>query len=439
MIAISKATHIAKPSKNGLMRILIVRMSICVIFIGLSANFLSAQSSQTRYKKDPVNPQARALSASARRCVNNAGLYSTERPRVKQYFEQYYLPSMTDPAPQALGKIGKLHNDLFGKYIWPAASQAMQRDLTEWIVNFAKGKLLSTEYHPAVRVNAVLMLGKVDAAYSVNGGDPKPLPEATNLLIQIVGKTKSDPRITPALCSAALQGLERHARFHAGLPPEQVEKLSKALAYIVRLKKPLAEMDQEVHYWMQRQAASGLAALGTPGPKGSSLAALVTLASNKKMPLNDRCHVAAMLEKISLEGLNIKGKSIVEPIVRLTADVAEAAEEEVEEFREKNARGRRMRDEEEGLNRRQLLSRLLNLQSALITIQPLAGDELKSTIVDVRAAISPVVATAKDNSKGDIELLIEVRKMAESVATAKATFDTEPAAEEEVEFEAAAE
>lgn len=397
-----------------------------------SSNLLA----QDKYLQDPVNPKVRSMGVTAKQCVGNAGAYRNQRQRVLQYFSEYYFPHMTDPSPAGLGKLGKYSTDLFRVYIWPSQSQAMQEDLSKLVTAFAKKTLVNTNYHPAVRLNAVLMLGKLDAEYAIEGKSnrrpPKPLPEATKLLLQVVKLTKKDPRITPAMMSAALVGLERHARFHQSLPPEHIADLEKTLSALVLLKKPLVEMDQDVHFWLQRQAASGLASLGDAGAGGKVINQIVGLASNEKMSLDERCMVAAMLASISTEGVKIDGKAVVEPVVLLALEVATTAKKEAEEAKKMTrGRGRSNSEEGEDPSRQKLLARLVDLDTALGAIRLIAGDKYENSIVDVKTAIGLVRAKAKDTKKyGSVAIQVAVRGMASSLEDVVSSFDVEPMAEE---------
>ena len=90
------------------------------------------------------------------------------------------LNNLVHPAgykPCGLGELGKLRYELFKQYLWNTTNEQLQADLTE-LARQATGRIvLNAAYHPAVRYNAVLVLGMLDQQYAIEGKRPaKPLP-----------------------------------------------------------------------------------------------------------------------------------------------------------------------------------------------------------------------------------------------------------------------
>ena len=69
----------------------------------------------------------------------------------------------------------------------------------------------SAKYHPAVRYNAVLIIGMLDKTYAAPGRPPVPLPEGFVKLHTILDAAVKGKQVAPFLVVGALVGLQRHA------------------------------------------------------------------------------------------------------------------------------------------------------------------------------------------------------------------------------------
>src|SRR6185369_3347999 len=131
------------------------------------------------------------------------------------------FPLMTRTGEQDLGKLGKLRFDLFKNFLWPATHEQIQIDLTgltyKAMHNIVAPKPADPPYHPAVRYNAILIIGMLDEKYAIDAGaarrPPVPLKDANDFLTMVVDYAASDKPVPPPLVFGALVGLERHAQF----------------------------------------------------------------------------------------------------------------------------------------------------------------------------------------------------------------------------------
>lgn len=288
------------------------------------------------YRTDPVDNKSRVYSANAKQWLSNPAAYTADKAHFDEYFDKYYFPEMTRSDDVALGRLGDARFNLFKKFLWATSNAQLQQDLTDT----AYKKMLdivkaNPPYHPAVRYNAVLVLGLLDQQYAVSAAGssrpPKPLPEANAFLCKIINAAADDKPVPPPLVLGSLIGLERHAQFKDGLPPDAVATTTAAVLKLVTHEKPIQEMDPEAYAWIRLRAAGVLAKLGAVGDKNSVHNALVKLISNSKS-LDDRCEVAGLLDKITYKDVKLDDATTAEPLFALARDIAAAEDKRAADF-----------------------------------------------------------------------------------------------------------
>jgi hypothetical protein len=431
-----------------------LRLSLVTLAATATATTAAAQEYQT----DKVDAQAKRNAGIVLSTVRNPSRYAADKAKFVEYFTGYYFPAMTQTDPDALANLGDLRYDLFRKYLWATNHEPLQSDLTELAFNAARKMVgaANPPYHPAVRYNAVLILGQLDKQYAIetvtNRRPPVPLPEATKLLTQILNLGVEDKRIPPSITLGALIGLERHARYRDALAPEAVDAMTAALLKLVRHEQPIHDMDRESHDWLRLRAASVLAQLGSVGPNNEVHEALVKLIGDFKA-LDDRTATAALLARIKYEGAKLDGAAAVEQLFKLARDLGAAEAKRAEEFQNARLgstggfgpmRGEMFTPyspsgEGETFPRRHVLARLIDLRAALRAVKPIVAEDTQSKIDELIKAIQPVITAAADKDTVELKLAATIHTMAaaiERTATPpeKPAADAEEEAEEEAEF-----
>jgi hypothetical protein len=139
------------------------------------------------------------------------------------WFLKYYYPMMTDPAlltaeeeqlqGDNLGKVRReLMRDYFNRIKNDPAGLAIRGHLNDLTLKYLK-KFVTLNLHPAVRYNAMLIIGDLDyKTYETTGGlrPADPMPEALEVL---EGELVSPVQID-AVRVAAMIGLARHAELN---------------------------------------------------------------------------------------------------------------------------------------------------------------------------------------------------------------------------------
>jgi hypothetical protein len=391
----------------------------------------ASSASAQGYRTDPMDPNAGRNRGIAQSCPKDPATYTANQDKFNDYFLKYHFPAMTRTGPEELADLGKLRKEIFELFLWKTTNEQLQQDLTNLTFTAMRGFVIAKDppYHPAVRYNAVLIIGMLDKTYAIESGPtrrpPVPLPEATTLLTKIVLSAAQDGPAPPSLVLGAVVGLERHAQYQKSLSPEAVTAMSDALLKLVAHDAPIQEMDRDAYSWLRLRAAGVLAKLGSVGQNNAVHDAIVHLISTSKS-LDDRCAAAGLLQKLDYKNVKLDGAKTTEPLFQLTRDLAAAEAERAGKYLDPASGGISPRSveqfipvdgstDQETFPRRHVLARLTDLKNGLTQVKPALPAEDQKKVDAVLAAIKPAL-TAAANKETVAERLVEaIRGMSEAV------------------------
>ena len=414
-----------------------------IVFAWLLVSSAAPLAVAQQYETKPVDNKARLLGPTAQNCVKVPARYATDKDRFIEYFQKYFFPALTRYEPNDLAELGKMRDELLSRYLWASRDERLQSDLTELAFAELQPVGRSSKFHPAVRYNAILILGMLDQTYPIQGGPnqrpPVPLKQATAELTLIVDYAAQDKPVPPFLVVGALIGLQRHALYHDRLDRATVEAMSAAVLKLAAKDESLPEVDSKVAEWMRIQAATVLANLGSPGPNGEVLTVLTkTIAGETvpKMSLDARCQVAALLKQMKFEGAKVDGQAMAEALLQLAMAVGDSEGKQAKAFEDMQIpgggfgggyggapRGKgRLRLDPETLqweyDTRILLARLGDLRTGLTAAKAIAPADKQPVFDAVLAAIAPAVAAAESSDTIDLTVAGEVLGMAAQIRNA---------------------
>ncbi len=182
--------------------------SLALLLIAANVTSLvHGQQPAVEYRSDAPDPKLKLYGGVAQASVRDPSKYAAEKAKIDEYFEKYYFPDMTSTAPEDLARLGDSRYKLFKDYLWRSTNAEFQQQLTNKAYA-ASVKILNPKnppppYHPAVRFNAVLILGMLDRQYGAEGSrPPEPLPQANKVLTAIVDSATTDDRFAPPVILA---------------------------------------------------------------------------------------------------------------------------------------------------------------------------------------------------------------------------------------------
>jgi len=239
------------------------------------------------YIVDPVDTdQARQMSTIRR--VLSAGTFGAgEQEAFDKFYENFFLARWSDP---------KTHHRLtdYRKELGTQLLQAKGAQVHDHLRDLALKKLTtkaSQNYHPAVRVNAMLAIGELNQVEAVRSSD-NPVPFATALTTVLLPAVKA-PTLPDGVKVAALVGIGRHAKLDAPMPPT----MQADMIALVQTKTPRGPK-ADGRNWMRVQAVRVLGAMGGTGTNGGVPNAIATMIADKELRLSGRCVAARALGQL---------------------------------------------------------------------------------------------------------------------------------------------
>jgi hypothetical protein len=447
-----------------------VRLAL-VLFVAGLASVVYAQQLAVQYRSDPPDAKLKTYGGVARALVKQ-GSYASEKAKIDEYFDKFYFPDMTGTSPEELGRLGDSRYKLFKDYLWESTDAAFQQTLTNKaftaMINVLKPQ--NPPYHPAVRFNAVLVIGMLDRQYGVEGSRPsEPLPQATKALVAIIDSATVKEIFSPAVILGAVIGLERHAQLRQSLAADDVAKMTAALLKLINHEKPIQDMDPAAYAWLRLRAASALSHLRTVGPDNNFHNAIVKLAGELKS-MDDRCEAAALLARTDYKQVKLEDPAASEPLLKLARDLAAEEAKRAKDFQQEEVGlggvgggagigrgaygpsrnpygpggGARMEayggayggtgdvlEEQERFPRRHVLARLTDLKAGLEAVKPAVPAETQAKIDAILTAMAPVRTQAVDKEIGELAFASSIVAMAAAIERAAKPADAPAAANEE--------
>ena len=267
-----------------------------------------------------------------------------------------------------------------------AANPNVHDHLNTLVLEFMKN-LAVGPYHPAVQVNAMLMIGELNGVEM----PPTPLPEALNVMMAAAGNAK----LSDAVRVAALVGIQRHIA--AGISDQEVVRsLTSALLKLEAADLP-AGAAAAGREWILALATETLGRLGSVGENNAVFKMMAKTLSDVKLSLSTRSIAAESLGRLNYAGA--AGINPVEAAAMLGQFVIDACTEEL----------RRGKDAGLPISRRRMKQSLSAAMLALIGgeenrkgIAPLAREPgQRAFLAELQKNIETLMKVLDKASEGD--------------------------------------
>ena len=410
-----------------------------------------ARAQADEWKEIPVGldaAQAKLAMTKVSAIIRQGGApNAADAKQLDDFFKKYYFPAMTGASGESLANLADMRINLFRRYI-NATGSAATRDYLVKQTLAVMSSIAKGPYHPAVRYNAVTILGQLDKEPAKANGLPVPLAEgAAELLTLLETEEIKGTKIPTSLKVGALVGIERHARL--GADAKLAPRMTAAALAVAGDQQPPEDATVAVHDWMRGQAVRVLVQLHAKGATAPVLNAIAALLADEKISLDQRCRMAETLTTAMFAAT--KGVDL-EPLIAaygklakdVLADEKKTANKYLDDLvNDPNAAsamgpggggfggggfggrggefgggGMGMPMEEVGprYEKRRMLQRVMALAAAADALK--AGDasaETKQRLDQVRAGLMPVADLAVKKNTTVSQLVEEVVKMAEAV------------------------
>jgi hypothetical protein len=288
-------------------------------------------------KQDPATGEfkldekaVKAASTAKKAVVQGLVPYAENADKVKKYYKDYLYKSMT--RPENLHSLPEKRKEIVGD-LQDAKAKEMHDALLNDVFDMMKKFVTSSaNLHPALRFNAMLIIGDLNAEEKqITLRFPNPLPAALDfMLVEYQKPTQQD-----GVKLAALLGILRHtqldwARQDANkIPAATRQQITQLMLTLINTAEPPAGRKLDGHVWMQRRGVEILAALGLVGSNDAVTEAITGLLRNQKADLALRLSAAESLGKIKPPA---KAKSLdpTKESLQLAALLVEACRKELD-------------------------------------------------------------------------------------------------------------
>ena len=215
---------------------------------------------------------------------------------LENYYRRWVLPRMT--IEENYAQLPKLRNDLAIELRRASSGPPLTTAVT--LILETMTKVAKANFHPAVRYNAMLLIGDLNERESANPTIQPPVPLAAALPVMLEALT--DPKQIDVVKIGALVKLERHVRLGIADSQWVTQQLIPALVALAETETPPAGRTPDGHAWMRCKAVELLGLLRTVGPENRVLKTLVRLVGDRKASLLARLAAARALGNLDFTG-----------------------------------------------------------------------------------------------------------------------------------------
>jgi hypothetical protein len=292
------------------------------------------------------------------------------------YYNTYALARWSQPSN--INNLREYHRDLMINLV-----QAKSGEVHDYLNNLVldyMSKLAKNNYHPAVRINAMLTIGdlnSIDLSYT-QPTQNTPLPDAVKVLLEAINDAK---QIEPVKI-AALVGINRHVT--PGVNDPQIFNTMLKLVSDANAADP-SDIGRA---WMSKQAAEILGLLGNPGTNNQAVKLLSGFVGDAKAPFFLRLTAAEALGKKYAGASGLNPVDLAKSLGQLMRD---ACNEEL-----KTGKETKLSPDD---HRRRLKSRLGSATEGLKGLQQLAKDQTQQTSLNNLQTIFETLLKNLDDPK----------------------------------------
>lgn len=266
----------------------------------------SGDDDETKQANKNKSRERKRLISVSKKVLSGTADFGGNKQTFTKYHTGYLFPFMTRTSKDALTKLPSLRRALL-KSLASARSPDARDYLLEDIVLKEMPKIANNQggnFHPAVRYNAMLIIGHLNEFEAVTVGANKRPPRPLDAALDIMTAAIADPNQIDAVKIAALVGILRYvkiedqARFLTQNDDPIRKKIQDAVTNI--LKPRPASRSVEGHIWMQRRAIEIAATLGMVPNSNGTKVVLAALTSDEAH-VSLRCTAAWAIGKIKIE------------------------------------------------------------------------------------------------------------------------------------------
>ena len=307
-------------------------------YIPATITLREPKDEQSRLRQQISETKARIRDESSR--AQDALKNNTSRnSEFDGFFKEYVFAEMTQTDDSVLSNLGAKREDFFRKYMSSDKSGANRQHLIDQIILPTMQRIADGNFHPAVRLNAVLLIGMTNSAEGNSLANELPTPNgsAAKYLLSLLSREQ----LPLYLRVGAITGLHRVAQIEGNLARLDGADVKQLGNYSLALTEGKATgqdaWPRDVNYWLQRRAVQILGFLRNAGPAGEVVGALLTVLDNDKNEFYLRLDAVQALGQLNYASAGIaKVKASSESIISFAGSAmlmqSDKIRSDIEEF-----------------------------------------------------------------------------------------------------------
>jgi hypothetical protein len=364
------------------------------------------QQQEPTYQEQTVDKDAKGNQSIASGALTKGKFEGNDKDKFDKYYKSYFLPLWSQS--KSVGNLPKLRKQLRSELAKKSLGGSEVHDRLNEIVLESMKELVAGDFHPAVRVNAMLMIGDLNQS---GGDNPVPLPEALTFL---VASAADGSKLPDSLRTVAMVGVLRHAR--AKIQDDEVRKsLTLAMLRVTSADLPTGPAALG-RAWIRMQAIETLGALKSVGDDNAVLRELLKNVTDGSLPFFVRSAAANALGELDYSSAN--GINAVETTVTLGQHALDLCDDELrlakkaaddwQSARKPGEDPQLVKKPATFISRRRVLERLHAVVAVLKAIAPLAREKDQPPVNELQETISKARGTLESRTDEDKELKSDV-------------------------------
>ena len=237
--------------------------------------------------------------------ILKGGAIGANEDLFNEWFNWVLFAEMTQTDEESLLELPKRRQNFFLRYV---EAKEMTPPVHDHLIKLTKSTMLNIakgDFHPAVRYNAMLIVGKLNSTEAISIGSNKspPIPWF-DALRDLFTEYKNAAQIEPVKIAAML-GILRHVKLDGQrradlrMPFEARAAVIAEMTALLSAADPPGTRTPEGHRWMQRRAIDILGGLRDLGPDNVVAKKLSAIINDTAEPISYRCSAAAVYGQLN--------------------------------------------------------------------------------------------------------------------------------------------
>ena len=258
-----------------------------------------------RNSRRKQNSDAKKTRAADKRTATDSLEGTFNQASIKPFLDGFILAQMTQTDDETLSKLGSLRASFLKDYVDDASSGNRQQLLNTILIPFTQ-KVTSGNYHPAVQLNAILLIGMINDSDPSRNVLSTPSTICLNYLINVM----NDANSAEFLKVGAMTGLHRNTQFDSVATTPRIASGARSQIGTIALditKKAFAGQAQwkpETSYWLRRRSVQMLGFLKEAGAGNERANALFDIVDDSTEQLWLRFDAMMSLRQMNLNLAN---------------------------------------------------------------------------------------------------------------------------------------